>query len=297
MKKYTIGITASLNKSQNLLNTAYIRAFSTKYTTPVIIPIVFENENEITSKEELEKMQDHIMQIVKSCDALVLSGGADLSPTLQGEKITDSQNFSQNRDMFEKELVKWFLVDNKPIMGICRGFQLLGNFMKLNYFQQDISITKEEHNGLQLDINNRKEPIHSVHIFGKFKKYIEDKKYNLGKDGKMKTNSWHHQGFTLMPNGERVLNKDIEDFIEESKEFKELTNKAGVKTQTKDRINNFGKIDIIMATNSVIEGFQHKEFPIVAFQYHPEEYKNSPAIEYFIEELVIKPEEEKAPIL
>ena len=57
-----------------------------------------------------------------------------------------------------------------------------------------------------------------------------------------------------------------------------------------------------MATNCVIEGFQCKELPILAFQYHPEEYKNSPAIEYFLEEFVEKiakekEEKEKTPIL
>ena len=297
--KYIIGITASLNKSQNLINKAYIRAFSTETTTPLIIPNIFENENEIISEKEIDTLQEQAIQISKTCDALVLSGGADLNPTLQNEKITNSDNFNQNRDIFERELVKCFLLQDKPILGICRGFQLLGNQLNLRYFQQDISITNEEHNASILGVDSRKEPVHNVHIFGKFKRYLEEKKYNIGTNDKMKTNSWHHQGFTLMPNGERVLNKDIEDFIDESREFKELTSKAGVKTQSKTAINDFGKLEIIMSTNCVIEGFQHKELPIVAFQYHPEEYKNSPAINYFIDKFIIKPKKEKeqAPIL
>ncbi len=267
--KYIIGVTASLNKSQNILNNSYIKAFSTDITTPLIIPNVFENENEIISERDIDKLQEQIAEIAKTCDALVLSGGTDLNPTLQNEKVINSEGFNQNRDIFERELVKFFLVEGKPILGICRGFQLLGNQMNLKYFQQDLTDTGEEHNGLSLNITNRKEPIHNVHVFGKFKRYLEEQKYNIGAKDKMKTNSWHHQGFTLMPNGERVLNKDIEDFINESKEFKTMTSKAGVKTEAKNRINDFGKINIIMSTNCVIEGFEHKTLPIIGFQYHP----------------------------
>lgn len=286
--KYIIGITASQNKSQNIINNAYIKAFTTENTTPIIIPNLFDNENEIISKKEQDDTQTHILKLVKACDALVLTGGIDLSPTLVNEKITDAAGFSQNRDIFERELVKFFLIEGKPILGICRGFQLLGTQLNLNHFQQDLSITNEEHDGNQLGITNRKEPIHSVYTFGKFKAWLKEKKYNLTDDEKMKTNSWHHQGFTLLPGGERVLNKEIEDFVSENKEFKEYTSNANVKIVKTEALNKFGKVEIIMSTNRVIEGFQHKTLPILAFQYHPEEYTNSPAIKYFIEEYVIK---------
>ena len=302
--KYIVGITASQSKSQNLINNSYIKAFTTDKTTPLIIPNLFENDNEIISKEEQDKTQTHIMKIVKACDALVLTGGVDLSPTLINEKVTEAEGFSQSRDIFERELVKFFLVEGKPILGICRGFQLLGNQLNLNHFQQDLALTNEEHDANRLGITTRKEPIHNVHIFGKFKEWLKEKKYNLAENGKMRTNSWHHQGFTLLPKGERVLNKEIEDFVTETKEFKEYTDKQNVKQVKQDALNNFGKVEIIMATNCVIEGFQHKTLPIVAFQYHPEEYNESPAINYFLEQFVIKIAEtkekeakEKAPIL
>lgn len=300
--KYIIGITASQSKSQNIINNAYIKAFTTENTTPLIIPNLFENENEIISKEEQERTQDHIMRLAKTCDALVLTGGADLSPTLINEKVTDAENFSQNRDIFERELVKWFIVEGKPILGICRGFQLLGNQLKLNNFQQDLSKTNEEHDAARLGITNRKEPIHNVHTFGSFKEWLKTKKYNLAENCKMRTNSWHHQGFTLLPKGERVLNKEIEEFIKGEKEFFEYTDKSNTKVTMMTALNKFEKVEIIMATNCVIEGFQCKELPILAFQYHPEEYKNSPAIEYFLEEFVIKiakeqEKKEKEPVI
>lgn len=291
--KYIIGIASSQREKMNIINNSYIKAFTTENTTPLMIPNIVENDNEIISKEEQDDIQMHIMQIAKTCDALVLSGGNDLSPTLINQKVTDAESFSQNRDMFERELVKFFLLEGKPILGICRGFQLLGNQLNLKHFQQDLGLTNEEHDGTRVGITNRKEPIHNVHIFGKFKEFIKEKKYNLIDEGKMRTNSWHHQGFTFLPQGERILNKEIIEFVSETKEFKEYTNKSNVKITSTDKLNNFGKLEIIMSTNCVIEGFQHKTLPIVAFQHHPEEYKSSPAIEYFIEKFVMKKEEEE----
>lgn len=265
--KYIIGITASKSKTQNMVNDSYIKAFNTEITTPIIIPNLFENKNEIISQKEIEDIQNHIVLIANSCDALVLSGGVDLNPTLLGEKVKDSEGFNANRDLFEKELVKYFLAQDKPILGICRGFQLLGNTIDLKYFQQDIGITEEIHDasaaGIDYDRVGRKEPIHNVHVFGEFKEYLKNHGLTEGKIG---INSWHHQGFSLTEDGKPILNKDLENAIN----------------------TLFGNIEIIMSTNRVIEGFQHKIYPILAFQNHPEEYENSLAIKYFVDKYLEK---------
>lgn len=282
MKKI-IGITAatSTTKPINSLNNAYIQAFNTENTTPIIIPCLFEYKNELANQEEKDKLNNNLISILTICDALVLSGGSDLNPISTNEKITDATAFDHNRDIFEAELIKLFINNEKPILGICRGFQLLGKMLDLNYFQQDLSKTEEIHSGNQSNINNRKEPIHNVHIFGEFKEYLKEK--GLTKD-KIATNSWHSQGFTLSPDGSRIQNKDIKNFITEKEEFKE---------QIKDKplgkkINNFKNLNIIMCTNHVIEGFEHKTMPILAFQNHPEEYENSLAIQYFLNKYITK---------
>ena len=283
MKKL-IGITASpTSKNQNVINNAYFKAFNSEDTTPIIIPCLYEYKNEIITKKEQENIQKHISVFAETCDALVLSGGSDLNPTLLNQKNTDAEGFDHNRDIFEIELVKKFLELKKPILGICRGFQLLGNMLDLNYFQQDLSKTEEIHSGNQSDILNRKEPIHKVHLFGAFKEYLE--KNGLTEE-RIAINSWHHQGFTLRPEGKRVHNADIKNFTEGKVKFHEDGEKKILvksKPDTKeDPINNFEHLNIIMCTNHVIEGFQHKTLPILAFQNHPEEYTESLAIRYFI---------------
>jgi len=58
-------------------------------------------------------------------DALVLSGGSDLDPHIYGQDNTNSKDIDYSRDLFEMELCKLFYESGKPILGICRGIQVL----------------------------------------------------------------------------------------------------------------------------------------------------------------------------
>ncbi len=59
-------------------------------------------------------------------DGLILQGGSDVSPSTYGEKALKPEwNGDEVRDRYEIELAKEFLACNKPVLGICRGAQLL----------------------------------------------------------------------------------------------------------------------------------------------------------------------------
>ncbi len=59
-------------------------------------------------------------------DALVLQGGADLSPELYGERTLDARWVTDRlRDAYEIELLEAFADLGKPVLGICRGAQLI----------------------------------------------------------------------------------------------------------------------------------------------------------------------------
>ena len=59
-------------------------------------------------------------------DALLIPGGGDVSATLYGQK-NDSSNYFVNidYDKFEITLVRMFAGAGKPVLGICRGEQLI----------------------------------------------------------------------------------------------------------------------------------------------------------------------------
>ena len=60
-----------------------------------------------------------------SCDGLILCGGGDIDPARYGQEIHGSEEIDQARDEAEFAVAEAFLNAGKPILGICRGHQIL----------------------------------------------------------------------------------------------------------------------------------------------------------------------------
>jgi putative glutamine amidotransferase len=59
-------------------------------------------------------------------DGLVFSGGGDIDPARYGmAPIAQIGGVDPERDCAELELAQWALGDSKPVLGICRGLQVL----------------------------------------------------------------------------------------------------------------------------------------------------------------------------
>ena len=58
-------------------------------------------------------------------DGLILCGGSDIHPKYYNEPIDGSINIDEKRDIAEFNLFNEFIKTGKPIMGICRGHQLI----------------------------------------------------------------------------------------------------------------------------------------------------------------------------
>lgn len=65
-------------------------------------------------------------QVVHELDALVLQGGADVAPQTYGQKaLKPGWEGDVVRDRYELALLRTFLAQKKPVLGVCRGAQLL----------------------------------------------------------------------------------------------------------------------------------------------------------------------------
>ena len=89
----------------------------------------------------VNKSKEQYMQAVEACgaipvpkyipddcvdyDGLILCGGNDISPEYYGEALNGSVELDGERDRAEFALLKRFFKTGKPILGICRGMQLL----------------------------------------------------------------------------------------------------------------------------------------------------------------------------
>jgi len=67
-----------------------------------------------------------VEQVVQELDALVLQGGADVAPQSYGQKpLKPEWEGDVVRDRYELALLRTFLAQKKPVLGVCRGAQLL----------------------------------------------------------------------------------------------------------------------------------------------------------------------------
>lgn len=64
---------------------------------------------------------------VEACDALVLTGGGDVHPDLYGGQSHHPKldGVDPKRDTFERKIIEYGLRSEIPLLGVCRGMQLI----------------------------------------------------------------------------------------------------------------------------------------------------------------------------
>jgi len=70
---------------------------------------------------------DNLAEILESMAGLVLPGGTDVSPRTYGRPHLDEELWpgDEHRDDYELKILAHFVKAGKPVLGICRGCQLL----------------------------------------------------------------------------------------------------------------------------------------------------------------------------
>lgn len=74
----------------------------------------------------LHRSNVRLADYARALDGLVLQGGSDVSPSTYGEEpLAPEWAGDRLRDVYEIELVHEFIEAGKPVLGICRGAQLI----------------------------------------------------------------------------------------------------------------------------------------------------------------------------
>jgi putative glutamine amidotransferase len=93
-------------------NQTYVRAVQRAGGVPLLIP----------ARQDADALE----AICSRLDGLLLSGGCDIDPACYGEeRIAACEEPDTDRDELELALAAWALDAAVPILGICRGMQLL----------------------------------------------------------------------------------------------------------------------------------------------------------------------------
>lgn len=145
-----------------------------------------------------------VPELLATVDAVLLSGGHDVSPDLYGAKLDPATGeLDRARDLFEIALVKQALAAHKPIFGICRGQQII-NVALGGTLVQNITGTPIKHQ--QRPISGTK-TTHQVQVVGgtRLASLLQ---------GAYAVNSFHHQAVAQVAPGLKVSARSADGVIE-----------------------------------------------------------------------------------
>jgi gamma-glutamyl-gamma-aminobutyrate hydrolase PuuD len=155
-----------------------------------------------------------IADYVAELDGLVLQGGADVSPHTYGETpLKPAWTGDRVRDLYEIDLLQEFVSRGKPVLGICRGLQLI-NVAFGGTLYQDIP-SQHRGRGAHLDLEAYDTHHHAISIVagtGLAALYPNT--------GEARVNSIHHQAVKLLGGDLSVEAVSIPDQVIEALRWK-----------------------------------------------------------------------------
>lgn len=200
--KPLIGITSNietkpiLNSDRvfNDLNTSYINAVLSAGGVPLIIPNGLK--------------EDDLISLVNGLDGFIFSGGVDVDPSYYGKKDDGTLGeVTPQRDETEISLIKYLLNNSdKPIMGICRGMQLINVAMGGTLIMDLPTAGKNNHS---LTNHQRSEFTHEIIVKdnNRLKQILKDEN---------RVNSFHHQAVDKLGNNLIITAYSKEDNVVEA---------------------------------------------------------------------------------
>jgi putative glutamine amidotransferase len=199
----------------------YVRALTTTSSgaTPWLIPAL---DDDVTT----------LRAIYEELDGVFLPGGADVEPSSYGEERHPSCDRSDPaRDRVELELVRWAMRDCKPVLGVCRGLQII-NLAAGGTLVQDISAQRP--NAIKHD-------------------------YFPFRDGYRREHLAHTVRVTPGTRLDELMGTSSREFLVNSMHHQAI-----------DRLGS-GLVVSAVAPDGVIEGIETREnFFLVGVQWHPE---------------------------
>ncbi|NMA86497.1 MAG: gamma-glutamyl-gamma-aminobutyrate hydrolase family protein, partial [Tissierellia bacterium] len=182
------------HKGQYNLNINYVDAVLDAGGIPVIIPI-------IRDEEDAERYLDTI-------DGIIFSGGIDISPLNYDENpLKEINRISSVRDNYEMMLFKKAYKRKMPILGICRGSQLM-NVALGGKLYQDINTQAPNSLGHSPSSMAGDEFFHSIKI------EKDSNFYNIFGKEKIFVNSFHHQAVKELGNNLKAVAHAEDGIIE-----------------------------------------------------------------------------------
>src|SRR5437879_3054043 len=101
---------------------------------------------------ELSSAKNNLNEL-QNCDALVMSGGVDVHPSFYNNaelNYSGAEDFEMDRDQFEKDAFNLAQKNKLPVLGICRGMQLI-NCLLGGTLKQDLGELNSDRKSTRLN--------------------------------------------------------------------------------------------------------------------------------------------------
>lgn len=146
-------------------------------------------------------------RLVQAVDALVITGGEDVNPRLYGlHPDLRCSTLSPERDAFELALIQEALKQNKPMLCICRGLQILNVFFGGTLYL-DVKDAKVDALAHQFDKVPRWYKAHRVQLTHPVLKTAYQAEW-------IEVNSYHHQAVAKLGSGLQVAGQSEDGIVE-----------------------------------------------------------------------------------
>ena len=199
-----IGITGNFSEGNLTLAPGYYTSILKAGGIPFIIP-PFENT-------------DILISLLDSLDGLLLTGGADINPLfLKEEPVKELHNINPFRDRQELLLTRLAANRQIPILGICRGMQVM-NVALGGSIYQDIHVQMEGKRIKHSQDMDRAFASHTIQI------EHDSLLARIMKTTSLPVNSFHHQAINEAAPGFRISARAADQVAEaiESTEYKSM---------------------------------------------------------------------------
>jgi len=147
----------------------------------------------------------NIDSILAIADGIIITGGEDINPLFYSDTLNLKVcgDIDYRRDTLEKKLFDYAFENKIPLMGVCRGMQMI-NVASGGTLYGDIP----SEIGTQVIHRNNGEVMHEVVLTESCPLIFPE-----GQDTFM-VNSWHHQGLKNIPNGINVVARSFDGLPE-----------------------------------------------------------------------------------
>ena len=198
-----IGITGNLREQTCTLAEGYYRSVLMAGGVPVVIP----------PYEQTDLLADQL----EALDGIIFSGGGDINPLYLGEEpVRELHSVTPIRDQQELLLARMAYDRQIPMLGICKGIQIIAAAMGGTLYQ-DINTQLPTVNIKHSQDLDRGTASHRISI------EQDSLLYNMF-GSELAVNSFHHQAVREVPQGFKVSALSSDGVIEaiESTEFKSI---------------------------------------------------------------------------